>query len=544
MKQKIESYIEYLFSLALQKCGNFTDAEDLTQDVLLAAYVYLGKGGKIDNIKSWLSGTLNHKYYDMLRKKYKMPMISIDLIPEQPIYENEPIDKPTAEQVRKEIAYLSKRYREVIVRHYLLGEKVDKIAKELKIPKGTVLSRLSTGREQMRKGMENMEQYEKQSYIPEILDVSCHGCPGLNDEPWSLVADDMMKQNILIIAYDKPITVVEIARALGIPTPYIEKAVDDLVKSELMSRIGHKVFTDFMITQPKDLLKNLDREIEFAENNYKHIWDIISTAVSELNSLSWVKALNNRKRTMLEYYYILHILSSGIYTATSRIIPVKETYPLRPDGGKWIAVGSRYPQDFDFDSYKMGKYCYGGERRAYWENFLGSKSIDLHVYDTQPDLNKYEHAPIEIHDDNLCKLLYIIYKGIPFDMTGFNLRFLEDIPHLVKCGILKIENEKPRVAIPIISKAEYDEMDKLRIEYMRKCADWMEEPLRKFLPECKIKIPKHLEGRVAEFRQCSLYAMPMAVIKKAIANGDFLKNVDYPTPPMVLAVEEADGVIK
>lgn len=544
MQQQIENYIEYLFSLALQKSGNFSDAEDLTQDVLLAAYVYLNKGGKIDNMKSWLSGTLNHKYYDMLRKKYKMPMVSIDLISEQPIWEEEPIDQPTAEQVRREVAYLSKIYREVIVRHYLLGEKVQKISEELKIPKGTVLSRLSVGREQMRKGIENMEQYEKQSHTPERLDVSCYGCPGLNDEPWSLVANDMMKQNILIIAYDKPITTVEIARALGIPAPYIEKAVEDLVKSELMHRIGNKVFTDFMIMQPKDLLENLEREIEFAESNYNIIWKIISSAISELNSLNWVKTLDDQKITILEYYYILHIFSSGIYTATSRIIPVDEAYPLRPDGGKWIAVGSRYPQDFDFDSYKLGKYCYGGERRAYWENFLGSKSIDLHVYDTQPDLNKYEHAPVEIHDDNLCKLLYIIDKGIPFDMTGFNLMFLEDIPHLVKCGILKMENGKPRVAIPIISKFEYEEMNQLYIKYMRKFADWMEEPLREILPKCRIEIPKHLKGRVAEFRQYSFYAMPMAVIKKAIANGDFLENVDYPTPPMVLTVEEADGVIK
>ena len=92
MQQQIENYIEYLFSLALQKSGNFADAEDLTQDVLLAAYAYMGKGGIIENMKSWLSGTLNHKYYDMLRKKYKMPLISIDLIPEQAIWEEEPED--------------------------------------------------------------------------------------------------------------------------------------------------------------------------------------------------------------------------------------------------------------------------------------------------------------------------------------------------------------------------------------------------------------------------------------------------------------------
>ncbi len=543
MQQQIESYIEYLFSLALQKSGNFADAEDLTQDVLLAAYVYMNKGGIIENMKSWLSGTLNHKYYDMLRKKYKMPLISIDLIPEQAIWEEEPEDGPTAEQVRREIAYLSERYREVIVRHYLLGEKVQKIAEELKIPKGTVLSRLATGREQMRKGIENMEQYEKQSYTPERLEISCYGCPGLKDEPWSLTEDDMMKQNILIAAYEKPVAMVEIARALGIPTPYIENAVDNLVKSELMSSRGNKVFTDFMITRPEDLLKNLEREIAFAKQNYDFIWDIISEAILELNGLSWVKALDERTRTILEYYYILHIFSSSIYTAMTKIIS-KETVPLRPDGGRWIAVGSRYPQDFDFDSYKMGKYCYGGERCVYLEEFLGSKSVELRVYDTQPDLNKYEHGPVEIHDDTLCKLLYILYKEIPFDKTGFNPMYLKDVPHLVKCGVLKLEREQPKLAIPVISKAEYEEMDQLHKEYMRKLADWLEEPLRKILPDCKLEIPKHLEGRVSRYRQYSFGEIPMAVIKKAIAKGDFLKNVDVPVPPMVLVVEEGEGMIK
>lgn len=540
-QQKIENYMEYLFSLALQKSGNFSDAEDLSQDVLLAAYTYLRSGGKIANMKAWLSGTLNHKYYDMLRKKYKMPTISIDLIPEQPICEDNVVDRPTAEQIRREIAYLSKRYREVIVRHYLWGERTEKIAKDLSIPKGTVLSRLSAGREQMRKGIEHMEQYEKQSHTPERLEVSCHGCPGLGGEPWSLVAGDMMKQNILIIAYDKPITVIEIARALGIPAPYIEKAVDDLIESELMARKGSKVFTDFMIMKLEDLLRRLERELEFAERNYAPIWDIISSAISELDSLIWVRALSDQKRTILEYYYILHIFSSGIYTATSRILPVKETYPSRPNGGDWIAVGRRYPQDFDFDACKIGEYCYAGERHVCYENFLDAKSVSLHVYDTQPDLNKYEHAPIEIHDDVLCQLLYIIDKSIPFDRSGFNTMFLKDIPHLAECGIFNMAHGKTEAAIPVITKTKYQEMDSLRIAHMQRFADFFEKPLKAALPSFKIDIPKHLEGRVSESRQYSCDSIPMAVIKTAIAKGDFLKGIRYPTPPMVLTVEETGG---
>ena len=61
----IEQHINYLFSAALKKCGNFQDAEDLTSEVLLAALSYTKE---IKDLKSWLSTVLNHKYYDMLRK--------------------------------------------------------------------------------------------------------------------------------------------------------------------------------------------------------------------------------------------------------------------------------------------------------------------------------------------------------------------------------------------------------------------------------------------------------------------------------------------
>lgn len=221
------------------------DAEDLTQDTLLAAHQYLYRGGEITNMKYWLTSTLSHKWNDKLRQKYKLPTVSIDMIADD-IEDDVNVDGPTAEEVRREVAYLAKLQREVIVRHYLQGEKVQTIADELGVPKGTVLSRLSSGREQMRKGFEEMENYNRQSYKPEHLDVSCHGCPGFHDEPWSLVANDKMKQNILIAAYEKPVTVVEISKALGIPTAYVESAVNDLLKSELMASVGNDVFTDIL----------------------------------------------------------------------------------------------------------------------------------------------------------------------------------------------------------------------------------------------------------------------------------------------------------
>ena len=546
----IEQHMNYLFSAALKKCGNFQDAEDLTSEVLLAA---LSCTKEIKDEKAWLSMVLNHKYYNMLRRKYKLPTVSINVLfedglfsenstAEEPFYEpdfaddNEAENTPSPEEIRREVAYLSGKYREVIVRHYLKGEKVQTIADSLDIPKGTVLSRLSAGREQMKKGFDSMERFEQQSYQPERLDVSCNGTPGLHDEPWSLVADDMMKQNILIAAYEKPVTCVEIALALGIPTAYIEKAVADLVNSELMHRTGNKVFTDFRITTPEQVLAGLETQIAFAKKNYSAIWGFLTKYLDKLRKTSLTYNLPESEQYKLDYYFLLYLFDHGIFRTMQRIVPSKEEFPLRPDGGRWIAMGSRYPLDFDFSTYKAGNYCYGGGRYAGREQFLGADDVTLYVYDTQPDLNKYERGPLGVRDEMLMKLLYIMSRDIPFQNTGLDPLLLQSIPHLADCGILRITESKPEVAIPILTKARYQELITLSAPYIDGFVELLEPLLRPVLPQFQVPLPAHLKGRVAEYRTYSCYALPIATIKEAIARGEF--PMEHHVPPMVLVIKD------
>lgn len=536
-----ENDMEFLFSAALRKSGSIEDAEDLTQEVLLAA---LRHPGEIANRKAWLSAVLSHKYYDLLRQKYKLPTVSIDLMPEEAEPADDPADsdRPDAAAVRREVAHLAEKYREVIVRHYLYGEKVQQIAEQMGLPRGTVLSRLAAGREQMKKGLDVMDAYEKHSYQPERLDVSCNGREGLHGEPWSLVADDMMKQNILIAAYEKPLTCVEIARGLGIPTAYIERAVRDLLSSQLMAQTGTRVFTDFLITSPEQMLRVLDGQIAFAQRHYTAIWNCIREAEAALERLGWYSAMPAAWQRKCAYYFLLHVFSTALYTAVRRLVPAEENFPDRPGGGRWIAQGSRYPQDFDFAQYRFRHYTYGGERRSEYEACLGEKSICLHVYDTQPDLNRYEQGPVPIRDDKLCMLLYLVYKGISIDAVGFEPAYLRAIPHLAACGVFRYENGKARVDIPVISKAAYQEMDRLRIDAMNRLAEVLTEPLRRALPEMKLPVPAHLRSRVAAFRQYSCYAIPMAVIREAVEKGDFPEEAWQSRPPMVLVIEPSDRV--
>ncbi len=537
--QELQNYTEYLFRLALKKCGDINDAEDITQETLLCALCY---PKEIANVKAWLSSVLCRKYNDMLRRKYKLPTVGIDFLPEEyEIWENDcSADRPSESEVRREVAYLAEKYRTVIVKHYLNGEKVDKIAEELKIPRGTVLSRLSVGREQMRKGFEIMKNHGKQSYSPEKLSLGLHGEPGLSGEPMSVVDNDLMKQNILIAAYSKPLTVTEIALTLGIPTAYIESAVSDLVCAELMKKSGNKYFTDFMIMTPDYLDRVTDVQTDFTKENYALLLKSVNEFTERIKSVDFVGEISENKRKKLIYYFVLNLFSCAVYTVLKRIFPSDDIFPERPNGGRWVAVGVKFQTDDIDQSCKFTKYSYGGERFVSFENFMSAGHIGLHIYDTPPEQNKYQHGPVGIKDDELVKMLYIISRGIPFECTGFNLMLCQDIPHLTKCDILGEKDGCRFVNVPILSSIEYNRLNKICMEYMQKMSDSLTDKMRELMPKIKIDLPRHLEGRITELRQYNPYLITMAFIKSADEKGDidFAENL----PPMVFTVDDANKI--
>lgn len=79
---------------------------------------------------------------------------------------------------------------------------------------------------------------------------------------------------------------------------------------------------------------------------------------------------------------------------------------------------------------------------------------------------------------------------------------------------------------------------------MVKLGDLIEKPLRELFPKLKLDIPGHLEGKIAEFRKYAFYAFPMAIIKRAISDSDFILDSQQKAIPMVLVIEEPENVIR
>lgn len=268
----IMQYYDDLMRLAVSKCNAQADAEDLVGDTLLAAFSYINNGGRIEYPKTWLANTLYHKYHESLRKKYRMPItVNFDDALDIPTEEETDFSSDDAAKVRKELNHLGFITREVLIRYYFGKQSVSDIATGLGIPKGTVKSRLSAGRSQMKKGLETMEP--KENHLPGKLYLSNMGTTSPDKKPEMLVEDDLIAQNLLILAYEKPLSISDLSKAIGIPAAYIEPIIKKLVDGELMAETSSgKVYTDFIMTTPQDQLRTLTPQLDFVHKHFDTIY--------------------------------------------------------------------------------------------------------------------------------------------------------------------------------------------------------------------------------------------------------------------------------
>lgn len=438
-KDEIMQYYDDLIRLATSKCNSPKDAEDLVGDTFLAAFTYMHCGGVIEYPKTWLTNTLCHKHNDNLRKKYRMPItVCLDDCADIAEADSEAyLSSEEASKVRKEVNYLGFITREVLIRFYFGNQSVADIARGLGIPEGTVKSRLSAGRTQLKKGLETMEPRE--NYLPGEMYISYSGSEGLNGEPMSLVQDDLIAKNILILAYEEPITVSELSKAIGIPAAYIEPIIQKLVDGELMIRMDSgKVYTDFMITKPQNSLNYFKPQLAFAHQHFATIWKIIEEMSDQISKMSFVKEMGGEERTKLDRYAVLKALQDFQHFGTGKIETPK--FPKRKDGGRWFAQAMVFDAGYHMKEYsEASEYCIHGGHRISEEVAVGrTKRIRFHEFDTTLWDSPHRYGDVrELYFKNIIPLLWNIYDGIPLETSNIPNEFISYIPTLQRLGILE-----------------------------------------------------------------------------------------------------------
>lgn len=499
----LAQYTDILLSAAIRKCGGLQDAEDLVGDTLLAALNALARGEEVLDAEAWLFSVLRRRYNDRLRRKYRATLVSFDAgfdVADDTGVDDDLLAQETREEVRRQVAFLGEQYRTCVVRHYFRGERIADIAAALGIPEGTVKSRLNFGRKQMKKGIAEMQNFNELSHTPKYLHLCNSSSCGRNMEPMSLTGEDVLAQNLLITAYEKPLTPADIARAVGVPAAYVEPVITKLVREELMCETGDgRVYTDFIIYRSEDCAKYNPDKIAFCRDNQDAYLDEIRDVLRRLRETGF-------SSPRLERFILIDIAAAALWQAGE---PHRkpQIFPDRPNGGRWIAFATVYNDrsmktEIPAEKQAPRNWGMGGQRNTHIREYMGGQDLVMFNYDTALNpcgFGKLEslgcHTFME-NEEAFLKLSYLIKKGIDPTTAGFPEKQLAGIPGLCEEGFLaRREDGSLDVSVPILTHAESRQLfEDICRPAARRIAERLTGPLGEYLRTHRETIPAHLDS--------------------------------------------------
>lgn len=165
LNKLIELYGKYIYSFCLNLTGQKAEADDLYQETFLKAVEHLGKIDRESNPKAYFISVAAGIYRNN-RKKYA---VRYRIAPMEPLSEQIPETMASSEQspeeqmivceqkeeIKKAALRLPEKLRVALYMYYTAQMSVEEIAKALKIPKGTVKSRLHKARSSMKQILED-----------------------------------------------------------------------------------------------------------------------------------------------------------------------------------------------------------------------------------------------------------------------------------------------------------------------------------------------------------------------------------------------------
>lgn len=150
----VDQYYQPLYRFGYSLAKNPDRASDLVQQTFV---IWAQKGHQLrdrSKAKTWLFTTLYREYLGTARRSQRHPEMEIGEVEhELPVEEKDSGRQIDAQRAVALLGELDESFRAPLTLFYLQQHSYKEIAKVLDVPIGTVMSRISRGKEQLRKKM-------------------------------------------------------------------------------------------------------------------------------------------------------------------------------------------------------------------------------------------------------------------------------------------------------------------------------------------------------------------------------------------------------
>lgn len=455
-----KDFLDKIYHFSYHRCNTSFEAEDLCSDIILAVISAIHKQEQIENFYAFVWTIARRVYADYSRKRNAERQIfgteNCDSLWESleakeneiEAFLEEAAEREQIDRIFREIAFLSKAYRDVMVMYYLDERKVKEIADTLCISETTVKQRLFSARNSIRKEVETMSE---RNYLlkPVKLEFAGTGSPCGNDPRNK--AERMFSQNLIYLCKNKPKTAKELSEELCIPMPYIEEELEiqcrgengkygmlrrldngkyavnihlvDYEEYDQANRIYEKHLPEFCRTIKEALKKNEEKILSFPylseQKDLRFIlWSLISRTVWDLGS--------RVNRVLAEKYF-------------AEVETVERDFTC-------VAVAYTQEQEPAYDFYGcdgINASYVGGYRAVFVENIYG-KHIKEHF-----------HCGHNLSTDQKLLMVLKAIGGISIDELSFEEK--EIVAKAIANGYLRKDGDRIEPGIIVIERKDMED---------------------------------------------------------------------------------------
>lgn len=149
ISQLVDQHYEAVFRFAYRLSGTSHDAEDISQQAFLDAQRKLDTLREPERVRGWLFMIVRNLYRRRIRDQATHGEVALEVVsePEGEEHPDQALDSDSLQQV---LNSLPEEFRSVLLLFYFREMSYREIAEQLEVPIGTVMSRLSRGKKQLR----------------------------------------------------------------------------------------------------------------------------------------------------------------------------------------------------------------------------------------------------------------------------------------------------------------------------------------------------------------------------------------------------------
>lgn len=375
--------------------------------------------------------------------------------------------------VRRQIMRLSRIQRETLVWYYLENRTTADIARRLRVSENTVRWHLSDSRKKIREADGKMTSTEF-VYCPKKLHVAING-EAYDDRLTREVLDNLLHQNILLRCYAQGQTAQELCDELGVARPYIEDAVNVLLRDELLTADGGRVRTNFIITSGAQEEARLAVYDAHKDELSREIVRQLMAHEQEIRAIGFIGCDVPMPR----------LLWWLIYRCTAAL-PNPAEIPPRPyhaDGGAYHLMGfAREPENRHYLAWDYNGPMYNDGFRWFGLQHFGNSPVQDLFEPNQPHMGK------------LCALLIRLIQA-DFDPSCVTADEQELLAELLARGFLRKADGSIKPNFCVLTR---EQVQRLRQEVFLPIVEAVQPAWTRVCNElrtlCKASLPKHLQA--------------------------------------------------